>query len=372
VRRVSIIRKKVNSRAIKKIIPIYFIFSILFFNFIVVSASIEISSVSVDSLNQLNDELMLPVDNIPDSSDTTDNDLNEASQDNLETENADQQISTTDINTNIDKNDITSSDYNPSSTDIFQKSVDDMYVLENQTFNSSYNLDVQENDTQFLIKEPIQYSSINERIVSSEEIVSITENKIGDISTQQLKKVTTGEATDIKSIEFTPSKNLENVKVKIINLKDKPEVISKPEKKNISIYRYLDIKITSNEEYVMESEINSLIFNFKVEYRWLEENKIYKYSIKLLRYHDGEWQNLSTELIQENKTYLFYAAESLGCSTFAIVGSKIVEKQESSRFEGAGIPWSIIFIVILLLSIVLVIVLIKARYIYVEDQNTDE
>ena len=204
----------------------------------------------------------------------------------------------------------------------------------------------------------------NERVVPIEEIESIVENTLGDLPMEEEKEITTDKSMSIDGIKFTPAKNLEEVEVVVIKLKDKPIEIIDPPKKNISVYNYLDIKLISNDTYVEEDDIKSLEFEFKVEVAWINNNKIDKGTIRLIRYHDGEWQNLSTTLISENETYLYYTTESPGCSTFAVVGSKIVENSESYVTDKVSIPWTIICIITVLLIIILVIVLFKARYIY--------
>jgi PGF-pre-PGF domain-containing protein len=209
----------------------------------------------------------------------------------------------------------------------------------------------------------------NERIVPKEEIVSITENQLGNLSSGIEKEVKIEYSKDIESVKLTPVTNLKDVKVTIIKLKDKPEEIVDTPKKNTSIYTYLDIKIISNDAYIEENDIKTLKFKFKVEKTWIYDNKIDKTTIKLLRYHDGEWQNLSTTLNIENETCLYYIAVSPGCSTFAVVGNKVIEKDESYGSE-LTIPWSIIFAFIFILTFILVIIIIKARYIYLRDDSS--
>jgi PGF-pre-PGF domain-containing protein len=233
---------------------------------------------------------------------------------------------------------------------------DDSLIMDNTSKNSSINTYL--HDT---------YYAPDERAVPIEEIVSIAENKIGNLSNGQEKEVAIEYFDDMDSVKLTPTTNLEEVKITIIKLKDKPEEIIDPPKKNISVYKYLDIKLTANDTYLEEADINLLEFKFKVEKTWINNNKIDKETIKLIRYHDSKWQNLSTTLNSENETFVFYNAESPGCSTFAVVGSKVVEKSESYATDEIHIPWSIIFAFIISLIIMLVIFLFKARYIYIKE-----
>jgi PGF-pre-PGF domain-containing protein len=209
----------------------------------------------------------------------------------------------------------------------------------------------------------------NERIVSTDEIESKTESTLGDLTSGFEVEVKLTYSNDIESVKLTPSTDLEEVKVTVIKLKDKPEEIIDPPKKNVSIYKYMDIKLISNNTFIDEEEVDSLEFNFKVEKHWILDNNIDKATVRLIRYHDGVWQNLSTDLTSENDTCIFYKAASPGFSTFAVVGSKVIEKSESYGSDDMNIPWSIIIAFIMALTIMLVFILFKARYIYLKDEN---
>ena len=189
-----------------------------------------------------------------------------------------------------------------------------------------------------------------------------------EITIEEETEITTDNSMSIDGIKFTPAKNLEEVEVVVIKLKDKPIEIINPPKNNISVYNYLDIKLISNDTYVEEDDIKSLKFKFKVEKAWINNNKIDKTTIELIRYHDGEWQNLSTSIDSENETYIYYIAESPGCSTFAVCGSKMVEKSEINDLKG-NIPWGIIGFITMSFFILLVFVLFKAKYIYFQEKK---
>jgi PGF-pre-PGF domain-containing protein len=247
----------------------------------------------------------------------------------------------------------------------------DLEKASDNNYDSSGNLILVDNKASDLTDYPIietdkVYYAPNERVVPAEEIISITENELGDISSGIEKEVKIEYFKEVESVKLTPVKNLKEVKVTIIKLKDKPEEIVDTPIDNTSIYTYLDIKLISDEDYIEEKDIQTLEFKFKVEKEWINSNKIDKSTVKLIRYHDGEWQNLSTTLDNENETCIYYIAESPGCSTFAVVGKKVVEKDEAYGSE-LTIPWSIIFAFIILLTLILVIIIIKARYIYLKD-----
>ena len=217
----------------------------------------------------------------------------------------------------------------------------------------------------------IRTVSLNEREVSIEEIASKVELVCDDnIVTCKKAQVLMNELDQdmgIEKVQFTAKRNLSNIKVSIIKLKQKPEDIPLRLSRNKTVYQYMDIKLLSEDEYVSDDDIETLTFTFKVDLTWIAENNIDKDTIILTRYHDGEWQNLTTIKLSENETCISFKAETPGCSTFAVVGSTLVEIPEPYVFETPEIPWMVIIGVIASTTIILVTVLFKARYIYFEE-----
>ena len=273
-----------------------------------------------------------------------------------------------------DDNPTESNDESFATDDKTSDSSGNSYVMDNNSSDSngdnllSDDITTEPSGSSLINDDNFQYAP-NERMVSNDEIVSKTENKLGDLTSGIETEVNLESSEDIDGVKIISATNLEEVKVTIIKLKDKPEEIIDPPHMNVSIYKYLDMKLIANDTYVKEDEINSLEFKFKVEKTWIDDNKIDKTTVKLIRYHDGVWQNLSTTLNNENETYVYYTSVSPGFSTFAVVGSKVVEKSESHGSDDISIPWSIIFGFIMALTIMLVIILFKARYIYLKDDS---
>jgi len=212
---------------------------------------------------------------------------------------------------------------------------------------------------------------LNEREVSIEEIASTVELVCDEyIVTTKKAQVLLNELdqdTGIETVKFTAKRNLSNIKVTIIKLKQKPEDIPLRLSTNKTVYQYMDIKLLSEDEYVSDDDIETFTLTFKVDLTWISENNIDKNSIILTRYHDGEWQNLSTTLLSENETCISFEAETPGCSTFAVVGSTLVEIPEPYVTDTPEIPWMVIIGVIASTTIILVTVLFKSRYIYFEE-----
>ena len=110
-------------------------------------------------------------------------------------------------------------------------------------------------------------------------------------------------------------------------------------------------------------------FIFEVKWSWINENNIDKKTMLLVRYHDTEWQNLTTTYLGENDTYVYYEAETPGLSTFAVVGSELIESSASYVEEAPEMPWILNIGIIASSSTMLFVILFKARYIYLDEED---
>ncbi|HEC94812.1 MAG TPA: PGF-pre-PGF domain-containing protein [Thermoplasmatales archaeon] len=151
----------------------------------------------------------------------------------------------------------------------------------------------------------------------SEEEKPVTINLTIDIiAVGEIKNISLKEyETALEEIKIIAADNLTDVKVNIEKLTEKPADVAKPSEK---VYAYISIETNAEQE-----DISSIIVSFKVEKTWIEENNIDKETIILLRYHNNEWQKLSTAIKNESVEYVYYEAEVPGLSMFAIVGSTL-------------------------------------------------
>jgi len=176
--------------------------------------------------------------------------------------------------------------------------------------------------------------------------------------------------TDVYSVSFTPSIDLKKAKLTVAKLKEKPEEIIEMPIKNKSVYAYLDIKLTADDVYIEEDGLESMRFMFEVKWSWINENNIDKKTILLVRYHDAKWQNLTTTYLGGNDNYVYYKAETPGLSTFAVVGSELIESSASYVEESPEMPWILNIGIIAASLTILFVVLFKARYIYLDGENS--
>ncbi|HHH79797.1 MAG TPA: PGF-pre-PGF domain-containing protein [Thermoplasmatales archaeon] len=162
----------------------------------------------------------------------------------------------------------------------------------------------------------VQSQTIPSPVVPSEEKPVLINLTINTITAGETKNISLKEyETALEEIKITAADNLTDVKVNIEKLTEKPLDVAKPSEK---VYAYISI-----ETNVEQEDISSIIVSFKVEKTWIEENNIDKETIILLRYHNNEWQKLSTAIKNESVEYVYYEAEVPGLSTFAIVGSTL-------------------------------------------------
>ena len=361
-----------NKKLLINLIVLFFVLELLLMPFTVASLT---SSDGFDGYSKTSDSgNSLPaVGDAPSDSES----VTEVKDDTSTSSDGDTTIDDTKTDTNdgsvVDDTSTGTSDNTYTTSDKTTDSGSDSYLVDDKISDSSgsnliLDKDIINSSDNTLLDDTSTYAP-NERNVSEDEIVTKTEYIIENLESEIETEVKLEYSNDIDSVKLIPSTDLEEVKVTVIKLKDKPEEIIDPPKKNATIYKYLDIKLSSNDTFIDEEEISSLEFNFKVEKTWIADNEIDKSTVKLIRYHDGVWQNLSTTLTYENETCISYTAASPGFSTFAVVGSKVIEKGESYGSDDVGIPWSIIIAFIMILTVMLVFILFKARYIYLKDEK---
>ena len=88
------------------------------------------------------------------------------------------------------------------------------------------------------------------------------------------------------------------------------------------VYKNLNIWV-GNLGWANSRNIASPTINFKVQKSWVMEHNIDKSTVRLNRHSEGNWNPLATIRIGEDAGYLYFEAETLGFSPFAITGSKV-------------------------------------------------
>ncbi|WP_048136460.1 PGF-pre-PGF domain-containing protein, partial [Methanosarcina sp. 1.H.T.1A.1] len=69
-----------------------------------------------------------------------------------------------------------------------------------------------------------------------------------------------------------------------------------------------------------EKNIENAVVCFKIEKAWMKDKGIDQSSIILNRYNDKKWNPLPTSQSGDDEKYMYFTAETLGFSSFAITG----------------------------------------------------
>lgn len=209
----------------------------------------------------------------------------------------------------------------------------------------------------------------NFSVAAVADMGNVSSNQTSNTSSEDLSKI------GINELSLTPETNQQNVEATVEVLtglpEEMPDLVSTIYKGGGVVYRYYNITITANNTEIKDSDIKSGKINFEINKNWFKENNVSNSSISLYRYNNN-WENLTTvQLETENETYEFYEAETPGFSTFAVVGSKVVEKGETLEKPSESIPWLFIIGFIIAGIAALIFVLFKAKLIYVEIEEVD-
>ena len=124
------------------------------------------------------------------------------------------------------------------------------------------------------------------------------------------------ENTFITELTICVKKDVENVRITVQQLTDKPAEIEIGAP-GIA-YCYLNIVA----ENITDADIESVTITFEVEKSWIAQNGIDMQTITLNRYDpvSGDWTFLPTTFLFEDDTYAYFSAVSPGLSVFAISG----------------------------------------------------
>lgn len=204
---------------------------------------------------------------------------------------------------------------------------------------------------------------------------TVTEN-VGTI-TQGEDKVVTPKSGRINKIKFQSKRNLQNVEIIIENL-TQDDVKDYAYSDEGEVYWYFSLTINADGVYVQEDDIESSTIEFRVSKSWAlerrtdSEGNIYNLSnITLFRYRNNQWGKLTTTTISELAEDLLFSVEVPGYSTFAVVGNRVIEKEQEMPDE-IQIPWILIIGFMIAVLIILLVVLVRYRYIYKEEESEEK
>jgi PGF-pre-PGF domain-containing protein len=130
------------------------------------------------------------------------------------------------------------------------------------------------------------------------------------------------QTTGISKISIVTKTGLSNVQVSIKPV-EKPAEIPNPDKK---VLNYIEINFGSSNENIQSAKIT-----FSLKKSDIRKQNIDSGTIKLLRYANGQWQELETKLGFEDLDTLTFEATTPGFSYFAIAGNEIQAPAEQPK-----------------------------------------
>ncbi|UGV41510.1 PGF-pre-PGF domain-containing protein [Methanococcoides orientis] len=110
------------------------------------------------------------------------------------------------------------------------------------------------------------------------------------------------------------------------------EVGRSPEGKQ---YQIMSITL-GPEGTISEETADNIIINFQVTREWINENNIDLSTIRLMRFHDGEWQELPTTMVSDDGEVIHFAAQTPGFSVFSIVGDEAENEKAVVAEDGTN------------------------------------
>ena len=122
----------------------------------------------------------------------------------------------------------------------------------------------------------------------------------------------------IRTISVKIKKSADKMKIDVAKLSSEPSSVNNSI--DGEVYQYLSI----SDFFINNTAIDIIEFDFRVEKSWLTSNNVEKEDIVLMHYTADKWEELSTEIIGEDSTYVNYKATSSSFSYYAIA-----EKEDS-------------------------------------------
>ncbi len=139
---------------------------------------------------------------------------------------------------------------------------------------------------------------------------------------------------DITSVSIYASAPIDQVKVSLKELKNKPDdVIIVPDG---SVYKYFSMSID-------EDNLKNATVYFRVNRSWLTGNNISNTSVALSEFHDGAWDVIPTYVTGSDGKFAYYSAKASDLSAlFAISGGISIDQalasQAQADIESQAIP----------------------------------
>jgi PGF-pre-PGF domain-containing protein len=128
----------------------------------------------------------------------------------------------------------------------------------------------------------------------------------------------------IRYINFTGLINSGTVATQVEILKNTSTLVDTAAPDNI--YKNLNIW-AGNQGWATSKNIDNPVIEFYVEKSWITANNIDETTITMNRYNSGNWDKLTTTLINRDAEKLYFISNTSGFVSFAVTGKQIVADQ---------------------------------------------
>lgn len=174
---------------------------------------------------------------------------------------------------------------------------------------------------------PTQEQTVSSDEVSSEdtvsnEIIETTDERLIELAvpSDRLEAEFTGR--DVQRITLNTIRDVNSGVVTVQRLKQRPDDVPLPgDKVKSKAYAYHNIYISGLDR----SLIKDASVRFRVSLAWVRENRIRRDTIRLMRFHGGDWHELDTKILGVDEQYVYCEVSTGGFSIFAIVADTLGE-----------------------------------------------
>ena len=143
------------------------------------------------------------------------------------------------------------------------------------------------------------------------------------ISSGSTKNITILKTDDmaVRKLSITTKNKITDAKITITKLQSVPSTVSyEPSAK---VFNYLSIE----KQNVTDSDFEKVIIRFAVTKQWVSDNNVNYQNIRLYRWSNNVWTELTTNYTSNDSTEYFYEASTPGFSTFAIADNNSISEE---------------------------------------------
>ncbi len=131
----------------------------------------------------------------------------------------------------------------------------------------------------------------------------------------------------VVSIKFDAKDNEGLVVASVQVLSDSPDNTPSPVGDS---YQLLSIDV-GKQGTISSQNAENILINFRVSREWIQENNLDPATIRMARYHEGEWEKLPTDRVNEDDEFLYFVAETQGFSIFSVIGDEVKATTEEEK-----------------------------------------